>query len=154
MRSPKNRLSMLYCAQTCRSSVGICWTMSSAVAQRIYLAWLACASGMPAGADVLLKEFDRVGDLLHQARERGLHQRDAQPPQAAATADRRARMMGLAFGATNSSKCRSAARSVEAGITGSLNCCGREVGDEIQSSADCGAEAGAAHAGRRRRRTG
>ena len=78
MRSPKKRLSMLYWVQTWRSSVGMFWTMSSAVAQMMYLAVLACASAMPAERMSVSKNLIAVGDLLHQAGEGGAQQRDAQ----------------------------------------------------------------------------
>ena len=102
MRSPKNRLSIQYCVQTWRSSVGMFCTMSSAVAQRMYFAVLAWCSEMPAERMSLLEELDRVGDLLHQARERGAHERDAQPTEQQQQRPG-ARMIGLAFGATSSS---------------------------------------------------
>ena len=35
--------------------------------------------GNAGGADIALEEFDCFGDLLHQRRRRGAHQRDAQP---------------------------------------------------------------------------
>ena len=52
--------------------------MSSAVAHRMYLALFDCCSGMPAERMSFSKNLIGVGDLLHQARERGAQQRDAQ----------------------------------------------------------------------------
>ena len=75
----EERLSMLYCVQTCRSSVGMCCTMSSAVAQSTYLADWPGARRYAGRPDLALELLDRVGDLLHQACEGGAHQRDAQP---------------------------------------------------------------------------